>query len=187
MFKQSALAHRYLDGLSGIEIGGAAHNPFGLNTINVDRYGDMDTIYKNDEYKICGTKLKVDVVSHGDDLPFEAKSYDFIINSHVIEHFWDPIKAIKEWQRVARKYIFMIVPHKMRTFDRNRPITTLQELIDRHNGILVNDSGCSDTHFSVWDTQAFLELCEYMNLNVVQYQDSDDKVGNGFTVVIKLD
>jgi hypothetical protein len=35
---ESALAHRWLDGLHGVEIGGAAHNDFGLDTINVDRY-----------------------------------------------------------------------------------------------------------------------------------------------------
>lgn len=38
-FPESALAHKYLDGLKGIEIGGAAHNSFGLDTINVDRLG----------------------------------------------------------------------------------------------------------------------------------------------------
>ena len=35
-FRESAIAHKYLDGLKGIEIGGSAHNPFGLDTINVD-------------------------------------------------------------------------------------------------------------------------------------------------------
>lgn len=35
-FQESALAHKLLDGLNGIEIGGSAHNSFGLNTRNVD-------------------------------------------------------------------------------------------------------------------------------------------------------
>ena len=39
--RDSALAHRWLDGLRGVEIGGAAHNAFGLDTINVDRTRDM--------------------------------------------------------------------------------------------------------------------------------------------------
>ena len=39
-FKESALAHRLLDGLEGIEIGGSAHNPFGLKTRNVDYSGE---------------------------------------------------------------------------------------------------------------------------------------------------
>ena len=33
-FKESALAHKYLDGLKGLEIGASAHNPFGLDTVN---------------------------------------------------------------------------------------------------------------------------------------------------------
>jgi hypothetical protein len=29
-FREHALAHKFLDGLKGLEIGAAAHNPFGL-------------------------------------------------------------------------------------------------------------------------------------------------------------
>ena len=36
-FQESQLAHQLLDGLTGLEIGGAAHNAFGLDTMNVDR------------------------------------------------------------------------------------------------------------------------------------------------------
>ena len=141
-------------------------------------------MFKNEEEQFCGEKLKVDIESEGDSLPFDDKSYDFIISSHVIEHFFDPIKALKEWERVAKKYIFIIVPHKERTFDRDRPITTIKELEDRHKGKIPYDDGYK--HHSVWDTKSFLELCEHLNFNVVDYMDVDDKVGNGFTVVIKL-
>lgn len=37
-FRESPLAHRLLDGLTGLEIGGAAHNAFGLDVLNVDRF-----------------------------------------------------------------------------------------------------------------------------------------------------
>ena len=40
-FPESKIAHQYLDHLKGIEIGEAAHNAFGLNTINVD---DLDRL-----------------------------------------------------------------------------------------------------------------------------------------------
>ena len=53
-FPESALAHKYLDGLKGIEIGGSAHNPFGLDTINVDYTDDMTTIYKKWRLSIVG-------------------------------------------------------------------------------------------------------------------------------------
>jgi len=40
-------------------------------------------------------------------------------------------------------------------------------------------------HHSFWVTEDFLELCHYLGLAVVEYQDVDDKAGNGFTVVIQ--
>ncbi len=62
-FKESQIAHKYLDGLKGIEIGGSAHNPFGLNTINID-ISDSE-IFKQEQKKLCGEILKVDIVAPG--------------------------------------------------------------------------------------------------------------------------
>ena len=100
-FKESALAHKLLDGLEGIEIGGSAHNSFGLKTRNVD-YRDGMTIYKEEEIRQCGQVLPVDILAPGDELPLADNSVDFVLSSHVIEHFPDPIKALKEWRRVVR-------------------------------------------------------------------------------------
>jgi len=180
--KESALAHKYLDGLKGIEIGGASYNAFGLDTINVDIKADTLSSSKSAQYGV--EPMPIDVISPGEDLPFEDKSYDFVISSHVIEHFYDPIKALIEWQRVARKYIFIICPHKDRMFDRDKDTTTYDELLFRRNVDYVKQEHC---HQSFWDTEAFVEVCEALNFNIVEIQDTDDKVGNGFTVVIKLD
>ncbi|MCL2389235.1 MAG: methyltransferase domain-containing protein [Elusimicrobia bacterium] len=183
-YPPSKLANKYLKGLKGIEIGGSAHNQFYLNTINID-YTDKVTVYGNDQFKYAGGTLKVDIVSNGDDLPFKDNVWDFVINSHVLEHFWDPIKTINEWLRIIKSggYLFMNIPHKERTFDKDRPRTTLQELIDRHNGI--GQDPLTHAHHSVWVTQDLLELCKYMNLNVIEHLDIDDKVGNGFTILIQ--
>lgn len=185
-FKESGLAHRFLDGLEGLEIGGSAHNPFGLNTRNVDYQGGL-TVFKQEEIKICGEALPVDIVAPGDDIPLPDNSVDFVISSHVIEHFVDPIKALKEWRRLVRPggYIFIIAPHKERTFDKERPRTTLQELIDRHEkGIGLPDPDIG--HCSVWVTQDFVDLIAWLGWDIVEIQDTDDKVGNGFTVVIRV-
>ena len=56
-FRESTLAHNYLDGLVGIEIGGSAHNAFGLKTRNVDYTADMNTVYKQAEVKMCGEAM----------------------------------------------------------------------------------------------------------------------------------
>lgn len=184
IIKTSTLANYYLKGKKGIEIGGSFHNQFGLDTINISNSAE-ESIYTEEEMRKGGNVLKVDVVADGANLPFEDESWDFVINSHVLEHFFDPIKTINEWVRVVKPggYVFMIVPHKERTFDIDRDRTTLQELIDRHNGVIEDPN--EDRHHSVWITEDLLELCKYMGLNVVNWQDTDDKVGNGFTIVIR--
>ena len=186
VFRESALAHKYLDQFRGIEIGGSAHNPFGLDTINVDYTSDMNTSFKILEHNFCGERLKVDVVAMGDVLPFADKSVDFVLSSHVIEHFADPIAALQEWQRVATRYLYVIFPNRDRTPDNSPPLTTLQELVNRHEGReKVSDD--PDVHKSVWILPNFMELMAYLRFNVVETQDPDDKVGNGTAVVIKCE
>ncbi len=194
-FKESELAHQYLDGLTGIEIGASAHNPFGLDTKNVDYTKEID-VYKQSQIDLCGESSEVDIVSPGDELPLVNEEVDFVISSHAVEHFFDPIKAINEWLRISKKYVFMIIPHKERTFDKDRKLTTPEELklrnkkvysqedINNPENIYFNGVSGPYGHWNVWDTQSFLDLCEQENWHVVELQDVDDKVGNGFTVVL---
>lgn len=187
-YPESALAHRYLDGLRGIEIGAGAFNPFGLDTLNVNHAGDdaAHYDYKRYEMNLTGKTAGVDVVALGDRLPFADGSWDFVLTSHVIEHFYDPMQALREWYRVVRPggYVFLMVPHKERvSHDKDRPRTTLAELIARHAEGKSNVP--SEEHLCFWITGDFVELCEYLKLPVVEVQDPDDKVGSGFTVVIR--
>lgn len=184
-FPESAFAHRYLDGLRGLEIGGAAHNSFGLKTLNVDYTRDTNTVFKNAEKAIFGSCLKVDLVAPGDKLPFKDNTWDFVINSHVLQYFYDPIRAVEEWLRVVKQggYVFMIIPHKDRTFEWNKPRTRLTEIIERHehSNPIVSDHA----HYSVWTTEDFLEICDYYKWKVVECHDADDKVGNGFMIILQ--
>ena len=185
-FPESRLAHELLDGLTGLEIGGSAHNPFGLATRNVDYTLDLDTTFKLEEVRLCGEALRVDIAAPADRLPLPDGSEDFVISSHVIEHIFDPIGAIEEWLRVVRPggYVFIIAPHMERTFDRERPRTSLAELIDRHEGRVSAPEVDTHEHYSVWITDDLLDVCRTMSWPVVAVQDTDDKVGNGFSVVI---
>jgi SAM-dependent methyltransferase len=178
---RSSFVDRYLSGLSGIEIGGSAQNDYGLDAINIDRFESMDTPYKQEEWRLCGRKRPVDIVAPGDDLPFADDSVDFVFSSHVIEHFADPIRALQEWIRVARKYVVLVVPHPDRTFDRGRELTTTAELFSRHERGMTADR---EGHWSVWTLETFLELCNRLDMKVLDSLDPDDKVGNGFMVVI---
>jgi len=182
-FREHQLAHQLLDGLKGIEIGGSAHNPFNLpNCLNVDRYGNADTIFKKEELKFCGESLKVDVVAPADDLPFPPNSLDYIVNSHVLEHCYDVLGTIEHWLSKIRPggWLFMIIPDKRRTFDKDRPLTTIQELVERR-GIACRE----DAHHNVWTFESFRDVTGYLHLNVVYSEPVDSKVGNGFTIVVR--
>jgi SAM-dependent methyltransferase len=179
--QRSEFVSGYLTGMSGIEIGASSHNRFYLDAINVDRFGGENTVYKREERHLVLHAVKVDIVAPGDELPFDEDSYDFVFSSHVIEHFPDPIRALFEWVRVARRYVVVIAPHRNRTFDIENPLTPVAELVERHRGGFTSEV---DRHWSVWTCESFLEMCSETGLRVVDHQDPDDKVGNGFTVVI---
>lgn len=191
-FPESALAHELLDGLDGIEIGGSAHNSFGLKGCrNVD-WTDAITLSKQEEIRLCGESLPVDIVADMTALPFADESLDFVVNAHVIEHCWDTIAALKEWYRVVRPggYVFMIVPHKDRCEpDNTMPTTTIAELEARHSGetLIPEDykPGGYYGHRSYWRTADFIALVEHLGMSVYRHLEVCDKVQNGFTVVVK--
>jgi len=178
---RSAFADAWLGGLRGVEIGGAAHNDFGLDTVNVDRFAGADTVYKREERERVGRALPVDVVAPAHRLPFAGSSFDFVLSSHVIEHVPDPVAALREWARVASRYVLVVVPHRDRTFDRDRPLTPVAELLSRHAAGL---ESAEDRHWSVWTCESFRELCAAIALPVLAWQDPDDKTGSGFAVVL---
>lgn len=188
-FRESELAHKYLDGLIGVQIGGSAHNDFGLNCINVD-YTNEITVYKKEEMRMCGTFLKVDVVADASHLPFTDKSYDFVINSHVLEHLHNPIAAVKEWERVAKKYIFIIVPRKDMTFDREKRETPISELIMRDHFSLIPSTAPLDDHWNIWHIDTFMDFCRHVcrefKMRIVAFEELDQKVGNGMTVLFEV-
>jgi SAM-dependent methyltransferase len=177
----SPFVTRALEGLVGIEIGASAHNDFGLRAINVDRYPEMDTPYKREELELCGRMRPVDLVAPGDDLPFRDEAVDFVFASHVIEHFPDPIRALDEWCRVARHSVVLVVPHRDRTFDAGRELTPAAELRERNASGFTSSE---DKHWSVWTRESFLQLCAATGFPIVDSLDPDDKLGNGFMVVI---
>jgi SAM-dependent methyltransferase len=177
----SAFVGRHLDGLLGVEIGASAHNDYRLRAINIDRYADTDTLYKREELNLAGWIRPVDLVAPGDDLPLRDATVDFVFASHVIEHFPDPIRALDEWCRVARTRVVLVVPHRDRTFDADRDLTTAAELLQRHADGFASDV---DQHWSVWTHESFLELCEAAGFPVLDSLDPDDKFANGFMVVI---
>lgn len=180
--RRSEFVSGYLDGLKGVEIGAGSHNRFYLDAINVDRFPERGSVYAREQRRLVWHAARIDVVAPGDELPFGQDSHDFVFSSHVIEHFPDPLKALYEWVRVARRYVVAVVPHRDRnSVDAGRALTDPAELIERRRAAFASQE---DRHWSVWTCESFLELCTRAGLQVIDSQDPDDKVGNGFTVVI---
>jgi len=71
----------------------------------------------------------VDTIENGAD-----SSLDFLIACHVIEHTRNPIGAIATAWRELKPggRLVLVVPEKQRTFDRDRPLTPLEHLVEDH-------------------------------------------------------
>lgn len=135
----------------------------------------------------------------GDEIPYKDETFSFLLSEHVLEHVANTIKMLKEWVRVLKKngHLFVFLPHKERTFDKFRNITTLEHLIsDYENNIPSDDEGhleewwqnvvekglmpdqykhirkqdlikTGSFHHHVWTEKQIVELLKYLELKVV--------------------
>jgi len=197
-FPESQLAHSLLDGLRGIEIGPAAHNPFGLHTISVGlskklKPADYEK-FEREQLDRCGKVAEIDISADASSLPIPDDSTDFVIHSHVWEHLYDSLGALEEWVRVVRNggYIFVIVPKRdALPSDKTRSVTSMEELVLRHNS--PSETALSQPatqHCTVFSPELLFEIEGWFNrprsdavLMRVAFQGTDDKVGNGHTIV----
>jgi SAM-dependent methyltransferase len=59
-------------------------------------------------------------------------TYDFILSSHNLEHFANPVKAIQEWKRVTRPggALVVVLPNYSKTFDHRRRPTSVDHIFE---------------------------------------------------------
>lgn len=203
IFKDSALAHKYCDQGEGLEIGAAAHNPFHLpNCRNVSNEESYD-FFKDSQISMCGAFAHADIIADAADIPLDNESQDYVISSHMIEHHPDPLACFIEWSRLIKNQgiIFCIFPKRdALPEDRERPITELSTLIKAHRERLTLDTVSSKNipggrggHYYVYTLQLMLDLIAYFNrylakgykLEVIEAEETDDKVGNAHTIVLR--
>jgi len=129
------------------------------------------------------------------------ESLDFVIGCHVIESARNPIGAMEAAWRTLRPggYLILVVSDKDRTFDRRRPTTSLDHVLadyqrpdrardyqhyveyytlahetpeqDRAAIIDREFAQGNEIHFHAWTYDSFMTLVDYVNHNVVRWDD----------------
>lgn len=187
------IASQYIAG-EGIEVGALnapLELPNGAKVKYVDRMSAKNLQQQYPELSALSV-LDPDIIDDGEKLlTLPNNTYDFVIANHMIEHCQNPIGAIQNFLRVLKVggILYMGVPNKHYTFDRDRPLTTLDHLVqDYQEGPewskqdhyqeyvrlvdkmpeakiaermkLLLDMDYS-IHFHVWQPDSFLELLSY--------------------------
>lgn len=143
----------YLCG-SGIEIG-ALNFPLRVPRSVDVRYVDylpMATLRSHHGHLLAAgqTLTMPDVVDDGEQLrSFPDDELDFVVANHFIEHTEDPIGTLEAHLRVIRPggIIYMAVPDKRKSLDRDRPVTELQHVITDH---AEGPHTSRDAHYEEW-------------------------------------
>jgi len=195
IFRDSESAYNWCKG-KGVEIGASAHNPFHLvDCVNVA--ASDDAVFRTAEIAMCGSYAFVDHVADAAALPFQDKSLDYVINSHMIEHHPNPISCLLEWARVLQDggIIFVIYPHRNALpSDVPRPISSFDEIFKAYrDNIYPVDLEGANAHYYVYDTALMRavveragELLSDTHFEVVEEMSPDDKVGNGHIIVARV-
>jgi SAM-dependent methyltransferase len=213
---RNALATKYLSG-DGIEIG-ALHKPLPMPRKARVRYVDrMTAADLRRHYPELATwdLVDPDIIDDGERLETVAdNSLDFVVANHFIEHTEDPLGAIGNHLRVLKPggVIFMAVPDKRRTFDRDRQVTTIDHLVRdhrdgpeisraQHYGEWARDVDHADDvpahaqalmeqaysiHFHVWTRDAFYDLLEHARTHEHLPFSIEQAVENGFEFIVVL-
>lgn len=199
IFSDSQLAHQYCTGY-GLEIGAAAHNPFHLaDCLNVADEAGFE-FYKQAQIDMCGAWVGADVMADAAKIPFGDSVEDYIISSHMIEHHPDPIACFVEWNRLVKDggIIFMIFPKRdALPSDGERPITDLKEIVAAHKKKLTVETapeppGGKGGHYYVYTLDLMKRLIDHCALKkgldweILVAAETDDKVGNGHCIVVKV-
>jgi SAM-dependent methyltransferase len=201
------LAFKYCVG-KGIELGASLHNSFGLaNCPNIAPSDGVRFLHPRDleDYHRCVEEqakygqnpAPVDAVGDFRNIPVGSETQDYVISSHVIEHEPNPIAAFVESFRVLKDngIFFCIFPKRNAEKARDvfRPLSSLADLIKAYDDDLTVTSSSDNWrgHYHVYSLQSMLKLVNWINCRelasfcVETIEETDSKVGNGHTIVLR--
>ena len=116
----------------GLEIG-ALHLPVMAPHLDIQYVDRMSSDQLRQQYPELEQLplVEPDIIDDGEHLTkIPDESQDFVIASHLIEHIPNPIQGLLNWQRVLKPQgrLYLAVPDRRFTFDRNRPLTDIAHL-----------------------------------------------------------
>lgn len=174
----SHMMQYFLKGLCGIEIGPAAFAPTAVATVHVGidegLSSDLYQLFKQADLFLCGDYAKIDIAAYGHDLHmFADNAVDFVVNSHVWEHFPNPLKVLEEWVRVTSRagFLYLVVPHRNALpEDVDRPLTTIQQLKDLYDvdateahPVYTKMNLTGRNHFTIFSVDLILQIMTWFN------------------------
>jgi SAM-dependent methyltransferase len=176
-------------GRRGLEIGGPSQlfRPGGLLPVypvlaSLDGVNfSTETVWEGklregDPYRFDGDRAGRQYIREITDLRgIPDRAYDLVLNSHVIEHTANPLKAMAEIARVIDPagVLLMVVPHRDGTGDRFRPVTTLEHMIEDFRRDAKEDEwGPENTairtaHYHVFDSLLVARLLNHCGFQIV--------------------
>ncbi len=92
-------------------------------------WGSHQETYQFSPHKTPGRVI----IAEGSDLATVADdTYDFVLSCHNLEHFANPVKALKEWERITRPggSLILVLPDYRRTFDHRRAPTPVDHMME---------------------------------------------------------
>ena len=102
-----------------------------LTVVDKNTAGSREALVTEIPYTYNGITYGKTYLRDGSDLVgFKNSTYDFLISSHNLEHFINPMKALFEWDRVLKPdgRMMIIVPWHERTYDYYRAPNTFMEV-----------------------------------------------------------
>ena len=134
----------YVQGKCGLEIGGPSE---------IFRNGSVLPLYEHmKELDNCDFSSSTVWAKHTESFVFDPEkapgrtlfyegsalvgvpdsTYDVLLSSHNLEHFANPVKALKEWQRVLKPTgaLVLVIPYYRGTFDHRRQPTSVDHMFD---------------------------------------------------------
>jgi SAM-dependent methyltransferase len=134
---------KFVEGKKGLEIGGPS-SVFERRFKPLPIYHRVDSLDNCDISRITTWTTHADAYTFSPDKPpgknifvdasdlscIADQSYDFVLSSHNLEHFANPVKALYEWKRVTRPGggLLLLLPNHKRTFDHRRSPTTVDHM-----------------------------------------------------------